>query len=312
MLGYCPHCGIREEKGAEVCPHCKQNYSIKKSMKGVPALGAAGIGWTPYAKDATLKHHMKKTKKGMRIGMAIVSIIIAAVIMISSHMDFDDLMNGGYVTVLGPLAIIWVFWFIWMTLNFKKTKGWEGEVINKDCKTYENKNRDEDGNVTKSYSTYYNIYFRDTNGKERKLVQSNTGAWYEYLQVGDRIRYHGTNTNYYEKFDKSKEPFIPCAGCGARCDARATYCSTCGVRLFKASEPAYAKVQEREYAESEMSACAAVEMAADAMPRMREGNTDGQVRQDADGRAIARFCEKCGTQFEPGSRFCEKCGAKLE
>ena len=159
MVGYCPHCGIREEKGEKICPHCKQAYSMEKSMKGVPALGAAGIGWTPYAKDPSLKHYQKKTKKGMRIGMAIVSIIIAAVIMISSHMDFDDLMNGGYVTVLGPLAIIWVFWFIWMTLNFKKTKGWEGEVINKDCKTYENKNRDEDGNVTKSYSTYYNIYF---------------------------------------------------------------------------------------------------------------------------------------------------------
>lgn len=287
--GYCPHCGAKREKNGDVCANCGKEYSLEKSMKGVPALGAAGIGWSPYVNAPSLKKQEKKTKRGLRIGMGIVSVIIAAVIMISSKMDFEDLLDGGYVTVLGPLVIIWVFWFLWMTINFRKKKGWEGEVINKDQKTYEDKRKDDEGNSWTESTTYYTVYFRDTAGKEHKFVQSRTGSWYDYLEVGDRVRYHGKYTNYYEKYDKSKLEEIPCAGCGARCDTRAKYCTSCGTILFKAEKPV--KIQKPAVSSE----------------RVQERQKERQKEE----APVARFCEQCGTEFEPGARFCEKCGAKL-
>lgn len=121
-------------------------------------------------------------------------------------------------------------------------------------------------------STYYNVYFRDTKGKEHKLVQSGSGSWYEYLNVGDRVRYHGNNTNYYEKYDKSQSELIPCAGCGRSCDARAAYCSNCGTILFKANQPVTVQAQETP---------------------------------------VVQFCRNCGTRVIQGAGFCENCGAKL-
>ncbi len=293
---FCPHCGDRRDKGAKKCSRCGKLYSLEASMKGVPAYGAAGIGWTPYANDPSLKRHRKREKRGIRISMLIVSVIIAIVILVSSHMSLDDIVHGGFLLVFGPLGIIWVFWLIWYGAQYGKSKDWEGTVTNKDMKTYESKRKDDEGNYWTETTTYYNVYFRDTKGKEHKLVQSSVGGWYEYLNVGDKVRYHGKNTSYYEKYDKSQSEVIPCAGCGRSCDARASYCSNCGTVLFKAAQPAVMQTQP---------ATQPAEM--QAQPVERPTQSAG-VPEDS---AVPCFCENCGTRFTPGSKFCKKCGTKL-
>ena len=60
-----------------------------------------------------------------------------------------------------------------------------------------------------------------------------TRIWFDYLEVGDQIRYHGKNMSFYEKYDKTKDEFIPCAGCGYDEDSRASYCGKCGCVLLK-------------------------------------------------------------------------------
>ncbi|MCR4927836.1 MAG: zinc-ribbon domain-containing protein [Lachnospiraceae bacterium] len=285
---FCPHCGERVEKGETICPSCKKTYSLDDCFKGVSALGAAGKGWTENADDISLKRFAKKNLKGSVIGMFVVSVIIAAVIWFTSGMNMDRFEKEWYV-VVGPLIIIWVFWLIWLIMQFGKSKSWEGTVTEKERKEYKSASRDEDGHKHVETTVFYILHFKDTKGKNRKLTQRSTTGWYEYLKEGDRIRYHGKHTSYYEKYDKSADEEIPCAGCGKSCDARAAYCDRCGCILFKAPS-----------AENKTD------------PLNETPDLDnGESSKENEIENVKKFCGKCGAAVKPGAAFCGKCGSKL-
>jgi len=53
-----------------------------------------------------------------------------------------------------------------------------------------------------------------------------------YLNVGDRVRYHG-KLDYYEKYDKSHDAEVPCADCGRYVDIRLENCPVCKAPIIK-------------------------------------------------------------------------------
>jgi hypothetical protein len=107
-------------------------------------------------------------------------------------------------------------------------------VTNKEIREYDETKRDGNGNKHREFSTFYTVYFRDTRGKEHKLVKRDNPGWFDFFEIGEQVRYHGKYTNYYEKYDKSHLESIPCAGCGAGLDPRQNYCSDCGCIVLKA------------------------------------------------------------------------------
>ncbi|MBQ7565095.1 MAG: zinc ribbon domain-containing protein [Lachnospiraceae bacterium] len=178
----------------------------------------------------------EKKKQKIWIWAPAISLIIASAILIELRdkiYDWQSFLAALLVPVGGPLALIWLFWFWWYGTNYKKYKNWDGVVEKKEIKEYDEEKRDGSGNKYLEHSTFYRLYFRDDKGKEHTLVERDTPSRYDFFEEGERVRYHGRYTNYYEKYDKSGLDKIPCLGCGAGLDPRQNYCSRCGCIVLK-------------------------------------------------------------------------------
>lgn len=108
---------------------------------------------------------------------------------------------------------------------------WEGVVENKFSKERSRRESKDDN----SYTTYteYSTIVRTQNGKKKTIVERDSRRdMYDYLSVGDRVRYHpafGT----YEKYDKSKDRIIYCNVCSMMNPIKNERCKRCNNLLFK-------------------------------------------------------------------------------
>ena len=266
---FCVICGEGVEKHALSCPRCGRPYDDSKFL-GVEQLGAGGVGWSSHAEDPCFRQQNKKNVKGMIVIMMIVSLFIFAAIYFSGDMEFSEVLP-----IFGiVMAIEWAFWLLWLILQYGKRKDWEGVVEGKEHTTRQYTRKDNNGHRETYTSEVYTVLFRTNDGKRKKLIRTDLRSWYDYLHEGDPVRYHGKYMDYYEKYDKSRDRFIPCASCGSLRDARETYCGRCGCILLKAPTPA--------------------------PPRQSSAGSPNGVR----------FCPNCGASVA-GGRFCTSCGGQL-
>ena len=113
-------------------------------------------------------------------------------------------------------------------------KTWDGDVIDKKITVHQD-DRD-DGRRDTYY--YHTIIFRLVGGgkkkKRKRLRTGSLGAWdmMTYLEIGDRVRYHG-KLDYYEKYDKSRDAEVPCPNCLQYVDIRLESCPKCSVPVIK-------------------------------------------------------------------------------
>jgi hypothetical protein len=101
-------------------------------------------------------------------------------------------------------------------------------VVNKYSKK---KSAHRDGN--KTYTEYTIVINTDAGKKEKKIVERKyRRIMYDYLSVGDRVRYHpmfGT----YEKYDKSEDRIIYRNVCTTMNPIQNDRCKRCNNLLFK-------------------------------------------------------------------------------
>ena len=114
--------------------------------------------------------------------------------------------------------------------GLRKKKDWEGIVESK--KSYIEERRGSSNDDTAGYTHVYKLVFRTADGKKKTLRDQNNSRRFDYFREGDRLRYIGS-LGYYEKYDKSQDPIIPCAGCSSERDARENYCGRCGCIMLK-------------------------------------------------------------------------------
>lgn len=82
------------------------------------------------------------------------------------------------------------------------------------------------------------VYFRTDSGKKKVSVGRSNGNpefrdYYDYLNVGDRVRYYPQLAFSYEKYDKSHDGIIPCMFCKKMNDIQDDRCEACNCLLFK-------------------------------------------------------------------------------
>lgn len=233
---YCWNCGKNVEKGHDTCPFCGALYDGDGRFGSTPAGDAGGVGWSNKENHKSFEIYYNRNKKAFQIFMVILSFIIGFVLFIfPGELDFN-FNEEGLKIYAGVLAIVWGIDLIWYFVNNKSRKDWEGVVENKNIEEYTHTIEDkETGEIRTEYHTRFIVNFVRNDGKHEKLSVRDSPAWYEYLNIGDRVRYHGKKgMNYYEKYDRSRDEYIPCAGCGAHRDARENYCGRCGCILLKA------------------------------------------------------------------------------
>ena len=118
-------------------------------------------------------------------------------------------------------------------LRRAKQPMWEGVITNKLSKERHHHNRTNDESDTYSTYTEYTTVILTDAGKEKKLTERDSQrVMYDYLTVGDRVRYHPT-FGTYEKYDKSKDRIIYCNVCSMMNPISNDRCKRCNNLLFK-------------------------------------------------------------------------------
>ncbi len=105
---------------------------------------------------------------------------------------------------------------------------WEGVVIERYQKDRHKYDRSD--NVT--YYTEFVLVIQTTTGRKRRIARDNDRKMYDYLKVGDRVRYHPAFDSY-EKFDKSRDSIIYCNVCSMMNPISNDRCERCSNLLFK-------------------------------------------------------------------------------
>lgn len=217
---YCTFCGARLKHHSDICPKCAKPCTDGKYGTAL-ALGAGGVGYSDDTEDPTFKKFKSKNKKAGVIILFIISIIIAIVLLAQKA---EPLLVGAVI------VIIWIFDIIWFLVSSIPKKDWDGKVEKK--RTYRKRVKSTADDDFDTYENVYEIKFRTNDGKKKKLKDLRNSNRYNYFHEGERVRFIGRLKNY-EKYDKSRDDVILCAGCNLLRDAREDYCGKCGCKILK-------------------------------------------------------------------------------
>lgn len=217
---YCVFCGDRLERKTDQCQKCGKPIGDSK-FDGIIRAGAGGIGYSDKTNDPSFKKYKSKNTKVGAVILFIISIIIAAVLL------FQKISP---LLVAAVLAVIWIFDIIWFMISRIPKKDWEGTVEKK--REYQRVVHHSGENDYDTYENVYEMKFRTDNGKKKKLKDLRNRERYDYINIGDRVRFIGRLKNI-EKYDKSRDANILCAGCNTLRDAREIYCGRCGCIILK-------------------------------------------------------------------------------
>ncbi len=235
----CPKCGAAIEDNVKFCTECGEPISATRdpsaespasSVVNCERSGIPAPGWSDRVNHPDVLAAMKKNSKAAVI-FAVICVplpLLGFVIysLVSQKMEITDaLLYGGIIS-----AVFLVFALI--SLIRKRTaKPYEATVIEKKSRWVRaHGNSDDDSMVTE-----YIIYARTTDGKRKKIIEREGSMIYayDYLNIGDRFRYHPQFNFPYELYDKSKAPYLYCVSCGKKNDVTADRCRRCRTPLLK-------------------------------------------------------------------------------
>lgn len=165
-------------------------------------------------------------KRKSSIGCMWIMFILPLIGFPIAGLLMDDFPLGEAIIIGVGTALILLFVNL-LALGSSKKPIWEGVVVNK----YSNERyQQRDSNET---YTEYTVVIKTDAGKKKTIVERRGGGqMYDYLSVGDRVRYH-PRFGTYEKYDKSKDRIIYCNICTRVNPIQNDRCSWCKNLLFK-------------------------------------------------------------------------------
>ena len=183
------------------------------------------VGWSHVPSSREVEEVREKIKRSAIRWTCVFTLLFPVVFLIAGLFSDEVPLNEGLIigSGLGLLLLAINLWRISGT----NRPAWDGEGIKKlQKKRWKN---DKDG-TSQSYNEYI-VLIRTEAGKKKRIVERQ-GDMYDYLDVGDRVRYHPA-LETYEKFDKSKDTYIYCNICRLRNSIRNDRCDRCKNLLFK-------------------------------------------------------------------------------
>jgi len=187
------------------------------------------VGFSERCKSPEILVAAQKSKKSS-IGCMWILVFVPLIGFPIAGLLMDDFPFGESLVIGIGIALIML---IVNLLALRKTKQpiWEGTVVNK----YSKERSEHRGGDDDNYRTYteYTTVINTYSGKKKTIVEKDSGRhMYDYLSVGDRVRFHpmfGT----YEKYDKSKDRVIYCNVCSMMNPIQNDRCKRCNNLLFK-------------------------------------------------------------------------------
>ena len=225
---FCNNCGSQIPDGNNFCPSCGKQCGTAPAAtagSGVPA-----PGFSSRVNDPEIVAAVKKNRKAagvfafFLVPLPLIGFIVYSIA--SQNMEMGSAILYGSIIS----AVFLVFALIGL-IKDRAQKSYEAVVTDKKThNTYRHSNSENSSMVTE-----YIITAKPTDGKTKKIKEiegSRLIAW-NYLEVGDRFKYHPHFNFQYELYDKSKAPYIACVSCGTKNPVIGDRCKKCGVPLLK-------------------------------------------------------------------------------
>lgn len=236
----CPKCGKPVDPGMKFCGNCGSAINAAPAGaapqttyyagNGAVRMGIPAPGFSDRVNDPEIMKAVKKNRKAagvfalFLVPLPIVGFVIYA--LASKKMEISSaLLYGGIVSG------VFLLFALWSLLKSRTEKSYEAVVTDKRTRSvYKNGNSDARRAVTE-----YTTVVRTTDGKKKKIVEHEGSLLYafNYLEVGDRFRYHPQFNFPYEKYDKRTAAGIYCVSCGTNNPVEADRCSKCRLPLLK-------------------------------------------------------------------------------
>lgn len=234
--GVCKSCGEAIPTNAEFCIICGQavDTSGKQSARVTPSQRVESqqmslIGFSERCNSPEILAAAAKNRK-YSIGCMWIVVLVPLIGFPMAGLLMDDFPLGESLVIGVGIALVMLIVNLF-ALRRTKRPIWEGTVVNKYSKERSEHRGGEDDNY-RTYTEYTTVITTD-GGKKKTIVEKDSGRhMYDYLSVGDRVRFHpmfGT----YEKYDKSKDRIIYCNLCSMMNPIRNDRCKRCNNLLFK-------------------------------------------------------------------------------
>lgn len=218
---FCPSCG----KTAETAP--KGTNTVKNYIHTTEFPDARiQPGFSDKIDDPLIKAALKKNKRFtlvFAVFLVLAPIVVTFILSIKND-DFENLTYGGI------LSLVFLIFSLLPAIKKCGKKPWDGTVVDK-CTELRKENASDGGTIER---IVYVVKFRKDNGRKSKLEESELNhIYFDYLNIGDKIRYYPQFNCFYEKYDKSHDTYAICPICGTRNDIASDSCSRCGVPVIK-------------------------------------------------------------------------------
>lgn len=246
MAKFCTNCGTQIDDNTKFCPNCGAAIAApapaqqNATQYTAPAYAGNGTvqngiptpGFSDRVNHPEILAAVKKNRKVAGIfslffvPLPLIGFVIYSIV--SDKMETTDALKYGAV-ISGIFLLFALYGFV----KERAKNTYEATVLDKKSRlTYKHNNSDDTHRET---VTEYVTTVRTSDGKKKRIVeQEGTQIWaWEYLQVGDRFKYHPQFHFPYELYDKSKAPYIACVSCGTKNPVEADRCKKCNLPLLK-------------------------------------------------------------------------------
>lgn len=225
---FCTNCGAPAQSSTERAENAPAQASAPPRSDIPPQNNTTLVGWSARSNDPEILEAARKNKK-FAIGCAWIFMLLFPIGFLLAGLFIDEMPLNEAIIIGVGLGVIMLIINL-ASIKRMKRPIWEGVVTEKFQKERREHNRDDD-NMT--YYTEFTVIIRTDAGKKKRIVEKDSGRhMYDYLTVGDRVRYHpvfGT----YEKYDKSKDRVIYCNVCCMMNPISNDRCKRCNNLLFK-------------------------------------------------------------------------------
>lgn len=230
---YCSSCGAQIDENAKFCPNCgaAQNAApVSETVSVHTGNGTPAPGFSDRVNHPEILAAVKKNRKVAGIfslflvPLPLIGFLVYSIV--SNQIETADALRYGAF-----VSGIFLLFALYGIIKGRAKNTYEATVIDKKSRRAYRHNSSDDN----SYYTEYITVVRTADGKKKRIVEregSRIVAW-DYLQVGDRFKYHPQFHFPYELYDKSKAPYIACVSCGTKNPVEADRCQKCNLPLLK-------------------------------------------------------------------------------